>query len=255
VAVIGSEIRDELFPRQDPLGRTVWIGGVPHQVVGLLVKQGSVLGQSQDLVVYVPFRTAQKQVGSKRSLDTQVSLLVRAASGVAGVEHCQEEVIQMFRWMRHIPFRGSDPVGIVTAEMIQSLWKQVSATTFIVVFLISAVSLLVGAIVVANIMLVSVVERTTEIGLRLALGARKQDILRQFLTEAVVLCAAGGVVGSILGGVTAMVVDAQSPVPAAIKTWVIVAAMAIATVAGLVAGVFPAYRASRLTPIEALRHE
>jgi len=255
VAVIGSEIQEELFPHQDPIGRTIWIGGFPHRIIGALVKQGSVLGQSQDLVVYTPFRTAQKLFGHRQGLDQQVSFLVRSAGGIPTVAHTEEEVVQIFRWMRHVPPQGADPIGLVTAEMVQMLWKSISRSTFVFVIIISSISLLVGAIVVANIMLVSVIERTKEIGLRLALGARKRDIQRQFLVEATFLSLAGGVIGSLAGAGTAWLVETQSPMPARVTAALVMSAMATAGGTGLLAGFFPARKASNLSPIEALRYE
>lgn len=258
VAIIGSEIRDELFPRLDPMLRTMWIGGVPHQIIGVLAKQGSILGQNRDLIVYTPLKTLEKQVGHQRgrSMNVQASLLVKAAGGIPGVPAAQDEVIQIFRWLRHIPIASNNqPVGTVTAEMLEVFWKQISFTTFLVVSLMSGISLVVGAIVVANIMLVSVIERTHEIGLRLALGARKRDIRLQFLIESAMLALAGGAIGALTGWITALIVDANAPVPAEVHASLIIAAMATAGFTGLAAGFFPARAASRLTPIEALRRD
>jgi putative ABC transport system permease protein len=251
VAVIGSEIREELYPHLDPIGRTVWVGGFPLRIIGLLTKQGSVLGQSRDVIVYTPLRTLEKSFGRRHSYD----LLIKASGGIPGISLAQDEVTSIFRSLRHTPAKSPDPIGIVTAEMIQLLWKQISASTFIFVIVISGISLVVGAIVVANIMLVSVVERTKEIGLRLALGARKRDISRQFLVEAVALSFAGGVIGTLAGMVTAWIVDTQSPMPAAVDPKVVAGALFTAGLTGVLAGFFPARKAANLPPIEALRYE
>jgi putative ABC transport system permease protein len=251
VAVIGWEIRKELFPTVDPIGRTIWIGGMPHRVIGALEKQGSVLGQSRDVVVYVPLKDAELLVGRDSSLD----LLVQAKGGVMGVSRAQDQVVEVFRRLRHTPFRSGDPIGIVTAEMVQQLWKQISASTFIFVVVLSGISLVVGAIVVANIMLVSVIERTKEIGLRLALGARKRDIRRQFLVEAASLALLGGILGTLGGALTAWVVRANTPMPTAIRPAVVIAALLTAGLTGILAGLFPARKAANLPPIEALRYE
>lgn len=251
VAVIGSEVREELFPRVDPIGRTVSIDGTPFRVIGLLVKQGSVLGQSQDNIVYVPRSTMAKVFGSRRG----VSLFVKARGGVPGIPASMEEMRVIFRALRHTPTKGPDPVSFVTAEAIQAVWRSISAGAFALLVFISGISLVVGAIVIANIMLVSVIERTKEIGLRLAVGARKRDILRQFLLEAALLAFGGGAVGVFLGWVVALSVDAFSPLPTRVTPGLVATGLLLATLTGLVAGAFPAVKASRLPPIEALRWE
>lgn len=251
VAVIGSEVRDELFPRIDPVGRTITVGGVPFRVIGLLVKQGSVLGQSQDSVVYVPLNTFFKAFGANRN----VSLYVKAKGGVPGVPASMDEMRSIFRAMRNIEPNQPDPVSFVTAEAIQAVWRSISAGAFALLVFISGISLIVGAIVIANIMLVSVVERTKEIGLRLALGAQKRDIRRQFLYEASMLAFGGGLVGVGLGWVISYCVNAFSPLPTLVTPGLVLSGLVLATLTGLVAGVFPAIKASRLPPIEALRYE
>lgn len=251
VAVIGSEVREELFPRVDPIGRTVSIDGTPFRVIGLLVKQGSVLGQSQDNIVYVPRSTMAKVFGSRRG----VSLFVKARGGVPGIPASMEEMRVIFRALRHTPTKGPDPVSFVTAEAIQVVWRSISAGAFALLVFISGISLVVGAIVIANIMLVSVIERTKEIGLRLAVGARKRDIRRQFLLEAALLAFGGGAVGVFLGWVVALCVDAFSPLPTRVTPGLVATGLLLATLTGLIAGAFPAVKASRLPPIEALRWE
>ncbi len=251
VAVIGSEIREELFPRVDPVGRTVFIGNIPFRVVGLLVRQGSILGESQDNVVYVPRETLCKAWGANRSM----GIFVKAAGGVAGVPASMDEMRSIFRAIRHTSPSQPDPVSFVTGEAIQAIWKSISAGAFALLVVISGISLVVGAIVIANIMFVSVVERRSEIGLRLALGGRKRDILRQFLLEAALLAFGGGLVGVFLGWVIARCVDAFSPLPALVSPFLVVMGLGIATLTGVLAGFFPALKASRLAPIEALRYE
>jgi putative ABC transport system permease protein len=251
VAVIGSEIRDELFPRVDPLGRTIYVGNIPFQVIGLLVKQGSVLGQSQDTVVYIPRETMAKAWGANRN----ISLYVKAKGGVPGVPASMDELRAIFRASRHTLPSAPDPVSFVTGEAIQAIWRSISAGAFALLVFISGISLIVGAIVIANIMFVSVVERRAEIGLRLALGGRKRDIRRQFLLEAALLAFGGGVIGVFLGWVIAKVVDAYRPLPALVSPFLLLMGLGIATLTGVLAGFFPALKASRLAPIEALRYE
>jgi putative ABC transport system permease protein len=251
VAVIGSDVRDELFPRLDPVGRTLTLNGIPFEVIGVLEKQGSVLGQSQDTIVYVPRETLCKAWGAIRN----IALYVQAKGGVPGVPASMDEMRSIFRALRHTEPKAPDPVSFVNADAIQVVWKAITAAAFALLVFISGISLVVGAIVIANIMLVSVIERTKEIGLRLAVGARKRDVLSQFLLEAALLALGGGVVGVFLGWVIALCVDAFSPLPTLVTPGLIVSGLVLATLTGVVAGVFPAIKASRLTPIDALRFE
>ncbi|HUM03203.1 MAG TPA: ABC transporter permease [Thermoanaerobaculia bacterium] len=251
VAVIGSEVREQLFPRLDPLEKDVLIGGIPFRVIGLLVKQGSVLGQSQDNVVYIPRETLCKAWGANRN----VGIYVRARGGVPGVPASMDEMRVIFRSIRKLKPGEPDPVAFVTSDAIMTVWRTISAGAFSLLVFISGISLLVGAIVIANIMLVSVVERTKEIGLRLAVGARKADIRRQFLLEAILLAFGGGALGVFFGWTIALCVDAFSPLPARVTPGLVVSGLTLATLTGLIAGVFPAVKASHLPPIEALRHE
>jgi putative ABC transport system permease protein len=249
VAVVGYDVKDQLFPTLDPIGRTVYVHGYPLRVIGLQTKQGTVLGQNRDKVMLVPLSFFQKVMTSNDG----IAILVRPARGMAGLDETQDEVRTLLRSLRKTPFASPDPFGIVGAEAIQSLWRSISAGAFAVMVLVSGISLVVGAIVIANIMFVSVVERTQEIGLRMALGARKRDIRRQFLLESSLLATLGGM-GGVLGG--ALVALAVSQVfPAELKASFIGIGLATATVTGLLAGLAPAAAASKLPPVEALRHE
>ena len=251
VAVIGADVKEELFPFLDPVGRTLTLNGIPFEVIGVLAKQGSVLGQSQDTIVYVPRETLCKAWGAVRN----IAIFVQAKGGVPGVPASMDEMRTIFRALRHTEPKAPDPVSFVNADAIQVVWKTITAAAFALLLFISGISLVVGAIVIANIMLVSVIERTKEIGLRLAVGARKRDVLFQFLLEAALLALGGGVVGVFLGWVIALCVDAFSPLPTLVSPGLVVSGLVLATVTGLVAGVFPAIKASRLTPIDALRFE
>ena len=251
VAVIGTEVRDELFPRVDPVGRTILIDGIPFRVIGLLVKQGSAFGQSQDNIVYVPREALAKAWGARRNM----SIYVKAKGGVEGIPASMDEARAIFRALRKTAPSAPDPVSFVTAEAIQVVWRSISAGAFALLAFISSISLVVGAIVIANIMLVSVVERTKEIGIRLAIGARKRDIRRQFLLEAGLLALGGGAVGVLFGWIISSLIHAFTPLPTLVTPGLISMGLLLATLTGLIAGVFPAVKASRLPPIEALRYE
>jgi putative ABC transport system permease protein len=251
VAVIGTEVRDELFPRLDPVGRTISIDGIPFRVIGLLVKQGSAFGQSQDNVVYVPREALAKAWGARRN----ISIYVKARGGVEGIPASMDEARVIFRALRKTAPSAPDPVSFVTAEAIQVVWRSISAGAFALLVFISGISLVVGAIVIANIMLVSVVERTKEIGIRLAIGAKKKDIRRQFLLEAALLSLGGGAVGVLFGWIISSLINAFTPLPTLVTPGLITMGLLLATLTGLLAGVFPAVKASRLPPIEALRYE
>jgi putative ABC transport system permease protein len=251
VAVIGWDVKDELYPQLDPVGRKILVGGREYEVVGLIKKQGRTLGQSQDNLVLIPLESALQQFGTRRSLD----VLIRAKGGVPGVEASVDEVRGVMRALRHTPFRSEDPFGIVTAEALQELWRNISGAAFILLFLIASVSLGVGGIVIMNIMLVSVIERTQEIGVRKAVGANESDVRRQFLLEATILSLAGGIIGAAVGALAATLVEAQTGFPARVTPGIIGLGLALSIVVGLVAGYFPARNASRLDVVEALRAE
>jgi putative ABC transport system permease protein len=174
---------------------------------------------------------------------------------VAGLEASTDEVRALLRAARHTGFKDPDPFGILTQDVLQQLWKQVSRAAFVLMLLVSSVSLGVGGIVIMNIMLVSVVERTGEIGIRLALGARKADIARQFLLEAATLSLAGGILGLLLGACVAWAVRALADFPARITPGIVLSSVTVATLVGLAAGFLPARRAANLPVIDALRAE
>jgi len=251
VAVIGSDVRDELFGKLDPIGRSIRVANLKVRVIGLLAKQGSVLGQSQDKIVNMPLGTWRKEFGTRQGLD----LFIRARGGVEGMDRSMDDVRVLLRGRRHTAFRDDDPFAYVTAEALQMVWKSISAGLFSLMILISGISLVVGGIVITNIMLVSVVERTREIGVRRAIGATRGDIRRQFLTEATLLALGGGVVGVTLGVIIAKVVSTVTPMPTLVRPELILTGLAIAALTGITAGFVPAMRAAKLPPVEALRYE
>jgi putative ABC transport system permease protein len=251
IAVIGWDIKDELFPQLDPLGRTILVGGYPYRVIGLLTKQGRTLGENRDSRLYIPVQAYRRQFGLRDSL----SVLVKARGGVEGLEASVDEARLILRALRHADFRAPDPFGIVTAEALQALWGQISSAAFILTTLIAGVSLGIGGVVIMNIMLVAVTERTREIGVRLAIGARKRDIRRQFLLEAVFLSATGGLLGVVLGGLAALAVRRLLDFPAQVTPFIVALGVLLSAGVGLMAGYWPAWSASNLGVVDALRAE
>ncbi|HEV3455643.1 MAG TPA: ABC transporter permease [Thermoanaerobaculia bacterium] len=251
VAVIGWDVKEELFPQLDPLGRVVLVGGSPYRVIGLIAKQGNMLGQTRDNQLYLPLASFAKNFGSRTTLD----IFVQARGGVAGLDDAADEARAVVRALRHTPFHSPDPFGVVTAESLQTLWGQISAAAFILTLLIASVSLGVGGVVIMNIMLVSVAERTQEIGLRRALGARQRDIGRQFLLEAAMLSLGGGLVGALLGSLLALAINGLLHFPARPSLGLLLLGLALSAAVGLAAGYLPARSASRLAVVDALRAE
>lgn len=249
VAVIGYDVKDQLFPTLDPIGRTIFVHGYPLRVIGLQARLGNVLGQNKDNVLFVPISFLQKVLTSNDG----ISLLVRPVTGMSGLVETEDEVRTILRSLRKTSFATDDPFSVVGSEALQALWRSISAGAFALMILISGISLVVGAIVIANIMFVSVVERTAEIGLRMTLGARRRDIRRQFLLEAAVLSAEGGAVGVLLGSLVTLAVN--QIFPAQVRPGFVALGLGVATLTGLLAGLAPASAASRLTPVEALRYE
>ena len=189
VALIGADVKDELFPRQDPLGRTLMIRGLPFRVIGHWPKEGRGPGL-KDNAVLIPYQAFRKNFQGRNEL-FPMDYFVRARGGVEGMGASIDEARAYLRALRHTPWRDADPVGFLTQDEIMELWRQISTATFVLLALVSFSSLGIGGVVIMNIMLVSVAERTPEIGLRRAMGARKQDIRRQFLLEAALLSLTG----------------------------------------------------------------
>jgi putative ABC transport system permease protein len=249
VGVIGWDVQDQLFGTQDPIGRIMKIDGYPVKVIGTLVKQGNVMGQSRDNVIYIPLTLFKNHIAPTQD----IAIFIKPVGGVEGANAATDEVRTILRSLRKTKFDKDDPFGMVTAEMLQTLWKNFSQGAFLLMILISGISLVVGAIVIANIMFVSVVERTKEIGVRRALGARRRDIRFQFLLEAALLAAFGGVIGVALGSGIALAVN--QVFPAQVKLSFILIGIGVATFTGIIAGWIPSSKASALPPVEALRYE
>jgi putative ABC transport system permease protein len=256
VAVVGGDIVDAFFGTMEPLGKTILVETQRIRIVGVAERKGSVFGQSQDNFVWIPISTFRKLYGSRRSVTIQVE-----ARSMELFEAAQDEARMAMRVRRHLSYDDPDDFNIETGESVMSLWESATRGIYVVTLVVTAISLLVGGVVVMNIMLVSVTERIKEIGVRKALGARRRDILRQFLVESVLLSAAGGVLGILgasafsvlLGHVLGDMMDADFSAP--IQPWAVVLALAMSSVVGLVAGIYPAGRAAALDPIIALRNE
>jgi putative ABC transport system permease protein len=250
VAVIGPEVGEELFGSLDPIGKTIRIGQYEFEIVGVTVAKGKMFGQSQDRFVTVPVRTFQKFWQERGSFQLAVKSVDQASLDLA-----QQEARNILRARRHQRPGQPDRFGITTSETWLQLYRTLTGGIFVVSIGVAAISLFVGGIVIMNIMLVSVTERTREIGIRKALGARRRDILTQFLVESTTLSLAGGVIGILLGSSLALLVGALSPLPAALSMTAVLMGVIMSTGVGVFFGSYPAARAARLDPIEALRYE
>jgi putative ABC transport system permease protein len=251
VAVIGTDVVDNLFPGQDPLGKEVRVDGQLYRVIGIGEKQGKTLGQSLDNYVALPISAYLKQYGSH----TSIRISGKAAGVGSQLNAAIDEVRVVLRARRHDAPGQPDSFVAETNENFLSLWANLTQTLFIAVTAIAAIALVVGGIVIMNIMLVSVTERTREIGIRKAMGARRQDVLMQFLIEACLLALVGGAIGEILGIVFAKTITLLIGMPSAVPLWAVAAALSVALSIGIFFGVYPAQRAARLDPIAALRFE
>jgi putative ABC transport system permease protein len=250
VCVLGSEVADQLFGPLDPLGREIRLAGTPLTVVGVGSRKGSSFGQSQDQYVIVPLSTFEKLYGRGGSVTIQVR-----SRGQEHFAEAQEETRVILRQRRHLPLSRPDDFDVVTPDMYIGLWKNLSGAIFVVIVGVSMISLVVGGIVIMNIMLVSVTERTREIGIRKAVGARRKDVLAQFLIEATTLSLAGGFVGLALGVGFALVLGWVTPLPTFISPIAVTLGIASSTAVGVFFGAYPAARAARLPPVDALRYE
>jgi putative ABC transport system permease protein len=251
VAVIGTDVVDNLFPGRDPLGKEVRVDGRLYRVIGVGKKQGKTLGQSLDNYVALPISAYLKQYGTHTSIR-----ISGKAHGVGNqLNSAIDEVRVILRARRHDAPDQPDSFVAETNENFLSLWANLTQTLFIAITAIAAIALVVGGIVIMNIMLVSVTERTREIGIRKAMGARQTDVLAQFLIESATMALVGGCLGVILGITFAKGITALIGMPSAVKLWAVAAALTVATSVGLFFGVYPARRAAKLDPIAALRFE
>ena len=250
VAVVGADIVDNLFPFVDPIGKTLRVNSREFEIVGVGERQGSLLGRSRDNWVAIPITSFQRMWGARRSVR-----IYAKANGEQLIEPAADQARMILRVRRHVAYADDDDFAISTNETFLQLWANISRTFFAVTVAIASISLVVGGIVVMNIMLVSVTERTREIGIRKAVGARRVDILRQFLIESATLALVGGIVGVVLAIAIATGVSALTGLPSSIEWWTILLGIVVSTSVGLFFGIWPAMKAARLDPITALRYE
>ncbi|HKU60229.1 MAG TPA: ABC transporter permease [Gemmatimonadales bacterium] len=252
VLVVGSELADKLIPRLDPIGKTVQIGGLPYRIIGVVAKQGTLFGISLDKFAVMPFNAPGRRLICPINI---LDAFIVRTDDPTRMQNALAEAEAAMRARRQLKPDQANNFAFQTAEGALSTWQKISRILFLALPGLVAISLVVGGIVIMNIMLMAVSERTREIGIRKALGARRRDILAQFVVEAAALSSAGAVLGIGLGLVLAWVVHALTPLPAAVAPWSVAVGVVLGVTVGIAAGVYPASRASRLDPIVALRAE
>ena len=250
VAVLGWETADKLFKGRNPIDRAIQVNGMHFMVIGVSEKKGSVFGNSQDEFVMVPLGAFQRLFGSRRSLEITVKPVQPEL-----VEPAMDATRVALRVKRHLRPRDADNFGMYTSDTLLNLWKTFSQGAFSILIGVVSLSLVVGGIVIMNIMLMVVSERTREIGLRKALGAKRRDIVWQILTESTTLSMVGGLLGTLFGFGVATLVSTLTPIPARIEPWSVPLGLGMTAIVGMFFGLYPAIRAASLDPIEALRKE
>ena len=252
---MGRDLVKALYPGgDDPIGAEVKIDGTPFHVVGVMSLLGSFFGQSRDNIAFIPLTTTQKYY-PRLEQPQSVFVIIISPLTRADVKQTIDGARDVLRLRREVKFGEKDNFGISSQDALLDIYNQLTGATYLVLTAISAVALMIGGIGVMNIMLVSVTERTKEIGIRKAVGATRGSILSQFLIEAVVLTAIGGTLGVAIGEVLSLLINAYSPLPAYIPVWAILLGVLASAGIGVVFGVFPAWKAANLDPIEALRFE
>ena len=252
VALIGPDLAKALYPDEDPLGKPILVDGVSYQVIGVMARRKGQLmkGDATEKAILVPYRTYQKH----RPMDDEN--MIGAVAFPGRIAEAEDEIRGVLRRRRNVPFEKPDNFGISSATGIADQFRQITASVALLISVVSSIGLLVGGVGVMNIMLMSVTQRTREIGVRKAIGARRRDVIWQFLTEAIVLTGAGGVIGVLLGGGISLLIHLAVPsLPSSIPLWAVVLAVGVSMSVGLIFGMYPAIKAARLDPVEALRYE
>jgi putative ABC transport system permease protein len=249
VCLIGDTLVQQLFLGMDPVGKTLRVENQELMVVGVMEKVGSVLGQDQDNFVTVPLPVFLRMKG------VHTSVTINVKTNAQNFEKAQDEARLILRARRHLSGKMEDDFFVGTKESYMALWRSISSAFFAVFILVSAISVIIGGIVIMNVMLVSVTLRRREIGVRRAVGATKADILSQFMAESVMQCIAGGLAGITMGFLVALLLRTYTPFPASVRTWVAILGVLLSSVVGLFFGIYPAVRASKLDPIVALRSD
>ncbi|MFZ4792631.1 MAG: ABC transporter permease [Blastocatellia bacterium] len=250
VALIGAEVADKLYGRRDVVGRELKIDGLPFEVIGVAKEFGTAFGQSRDAFIIIPISVYQKMWGSRES----ISIWVRAANA-GDLADLQDQIRMNMRARHRVAYQDKDTFGMVTAESINKFVQALFGIIAAVALGVTSISLVVGGIVVMNIMLVTVTERTREIGIRKSLGARRKDILAQFLIESTTLSLVGGLIGLLVAWILSKLLVAFTPVPAELPIWAGFLAIGVSSAVGIIFGIYPAWKAARLDPIVALRAE
>jgi putative ABC transport system permease protein len=249
VCLIGDTLLQQLFLGADPIGKSIRVGNDEFMVIGVMEKIGSVLGQDQDNFVMAPLPVFLRMQG------IHTSLIINVKTSTENFELAQDQAHLVLRSRRHLSGKMEDDFFIGTKESYMALWRSISTAFFSVFIMVSAISVVIGGIVIMNVMLVSVTLRRREIGVRRAVGATQRDILRQFMLESVIQCIAGGIAGISMGFLVALLLRTYTPFPASVQTWVAVLGVFLSSGVGLFFGIYPAIRASRLDPVVALRSD
>ena len=250
VAFIGNDIKEEFFANVDAVGKTISVDGRPFEVIGVAKTLGSVFGQSRDSFVMIPIGTYFKMYGARSNIGYNALALDQGR-----LHEAQDEIRTLLRSYRHLRPNQEDTFGMAGSESLQEAWGRLTGAIAATAMAIVSVFMVVGGVVIMNIMLAVVTERTREIGIRKAVGARRSDILNQFLVESSTLSAIGGLIGVGIAWAVAIIVRNFTPVPMAVPATAVIIGVGLSTVVGLFFGIYPAQRASKLDPIEALRHE